>query len=148
MTNHVHKVAANAAQRPAVLASSKRQHSPAHSCLAPCCSHLAPTSADAIVNMDAAAVAPKFKDSFKEDLDWREIYQALAATGVKQVEAAEAYAKSKRCARCAFAQHACAEATSTCRSSSASLAQPPYPMECLYQHTWVALACESSTLYV
>jgi len=44
------------------------------------------------------AVAPKFKDSFKEDMDWREIYQTLAATGVKQVDAAEAYAKCKRCA--------------------------------------------------
>lgn len=41
-------------------------------------------------------VAPKFKDSFKEDVDWRDIYKYLAASGVKQVDAAEAYAKSKR----------------------------------------------------
>lgn len=40
-------------------------------------------------------VAPRFKDSFKEDVDWRDIYKYLAASGVKQVDAAEAYAKSK-----------------------------------------------------
>lgn len=42
------------------------------------------------------AVAPKFKDSFKEDLDWREIYAALVASDVKQMDAVDAYAKSKR----------------------------------------------------
>jgi hypothetical protein len=61
--------------------------------------HPAPAFADAIAHIPVAAVAPQFKDSFKEDLDWRQIYQALAATGVKQVNAAEAYAKSKRYAR-------------------------------------------------
>jgi hypothetical protein len=46
--------------------------------------------------LPAAAVAPQFKDSFKEDLDWREIYQSLSASGVQQIDAADAYAKSSR----------------------------------------------------
>lgn len=38
------------------------------------------------------AVAPRFKDNFKEDLDWREIYAALCAQGgVNGVTAEEAY---------------------------------------------------------
>jgi hypothetical protein len=41
-------------------------------------------------------VIPRFKDSFKEDLEWRDIYAALSATGVKQLEPKEAYAKCKR----------------------------------------------------
>jgi hypothetical protein len=83
-----------------------------------------------------AAVAPKFKDSFKEDLDWREIYQALAATGVKQVTAAEAYAKSNRCMWPNFTQHTstAAAAAPTLCSSSATLAQSPHPIECAHQH--------------
>jgi hypothetical protein len=51
------------------------------------------------------AVAPQFKDSFKEDLDWRVIYQGLVASGVKQVYAAEAFAKSKRWVSFVAAQH-------------------------------------------
>lgn len=41
-------------------------------------------------------VIPRFKDSFKEDLEWRDIYEALSSTGVKQLEPKEAYAKCKR----------------------------------------------------
>ncbi|WIA35407.1 hypothetical protein OEZ86_003852 [Tetradesmus obliquus] len=40
-------------------------------------------------------VIPRFKDSFKEDLEWRDIYEALSSTGVKQLEPKEAYAKCK-----------------------------------------------------
>eukprot|EP00879_Flechtneria_rotunda_P029887 GHRR01032351.1.p1 GENE.GHRR01032351.1~~GHRR01032351.1.p1 ORF type:complete len:220 (+),score=37.83 GHRR01032351.1:346-1005(+) len=40
-------------------------------------------------------VAPQFKDSFKENLDWKDIYYALQSTGVKSVEASEAFAKSR-----------------------------------------------------
>jgi rhodanese-related sulfurtransferase len=40
-------------------------------------------------------VAPQFKDQFKEDVDWRDIYNSLQSTGVKQVDATDAYAKSK-----------------------------------------------------
>lgn len=42
-------------------------------------------------------VAPQFKELFKEDLDWKEIYQTLQRNGgVKQIDATEAAEKSRR----------------------------------------------------
>ncbi|EFJ41288.1 hypothetical protein VOLCADRAFT_107756 [Volvox carteri f. nagariensis] len=41
-------------------------------------------------------VAPRFKEAFKEPVDWRDMYSALAARGVKTVTAEEAYAKAKK----------------------------------------------------
>jgi hypothetical protein len=42
-------------------------------------------------------VAPRFKDSFKEDIDWRDMYKELvAAGGVASVTPREAFNKSRR----------------------------------------------------
>ncbi|GLI63265.1 hypothetical protein VaNZ11_006169 [Volvox africanus] len=41
-------------------------------------------------------VAPRFKEAFKEPVDWREMHGVLAAKGVKTVTAAEAFAKAKK----------------------------------------------------
>jgi hypothetical protein len=41
-------------------------------------------------------VAPRFKDSFKEEIDWKDMYPELVKSGVKAVAPAEAYAKRKR----------------------------------------------------
>jgi hypothetical protein len=41
-------------------------------------------------------VIPRFKDSFKEDLEWRDIYAALSSAGVKQLQPKEVYTKCKR----------------------------------------------------
>jgi hypothetical protein len=45
-------------------------------------------------------VIPRFKDSFKEDLEWRDIYSALSSAGVKQLQPKEVYAKCKRYGFC------------------------------------------------
>lgn len=42
-------------------------------------------------------VAPRFKDQFKEAVDWRDVYAALSASGARAVDPAEAAAKSNRC---------------------------------------------------
>ena len=41
-------------------------------------------------------VAPRFKESFKEDIDWKDMYPELVKSGIKSVRPAEAYAKRKR----------------------------------------------------
>ncbi|KAF6264114.1 hypothetical protein COO60DRAFT_1485929 [Scenedesmus sp. NREL 46B-D3] len=40
-------------------------------------------------------VIPRFKDSFKEDLEWRDIYAALSTAGVKQLESKETFDKCR-----------------------------------------------------
>ncbi|GLC65641.1 hypothetical protein PLESTF_000321900 [Pleodorina starrii] len=41
-------------------------------------------------------VAPRFKEAFKEPVDWRDMYAALTARGVRSVTPEEAYAKAKK----------------------------------------------------
>ncbi|GIL57869.1 hypothetical protein Vafri_13094 [Volvox africanus] len=52
--------------------------------------------ASAVTFIATFLVAPRFKEAFKEPVDWREMHSVLAAKGVKTVTAAEAYAKAKK----------------------------------------------------
>lgn len=76
-------------------------HPPSSSCLVTLRAIALVTFA-AVLNVCAATsfagtffVAPRFKDSFKEDVEWRDIHAALSATGVKSVEAKDAYSKCR-----------------------------------------------------